>query len=50
MLTLVWLAAYGAAVGHASAVLRRPAVRRTLDRFTGVVLIGFGIWLALERR
>ena len=49
-LTLFWLAAYALAVGHASGWLRRPSVRRSLDRFTGVVLIGFGVRLALERR
>jgi RhtB (resistance to homoserine/threonine) family protein len=49
-LTLLWLTGYGVAVGHASALLRRPVVRKTLDRFTGVVLIGFGISLAFERR
>ena len=50
VLTVIWLAAYATAVGHASAVMRRPAVRRALDRCTGVVLIGFGISIALERR
>jgi RhtB (resistance to homoserine/threonine) family protein len=50
LITLVWLAAYGAAVGHASGVLRRPAGRRTLDRVTGVVLIAFGVRLAFEKR
>ena len=50
VLTLPWLAAYGAAVGHASGLLRRPRVRKTLDRITGVVLIAFGIRLAFEKR
>jgi RhtB (resistance to homoserine/threonine) family protein len=50
VLTLAWLAAYGIAVGRASAVIRRPFVRKALDRFTGLVLIGFGIRLAFERR
>jgi RhtB (resistance to homoserine/threonine) family protein len=50
VLTLFWLAAYALAVGHASGWLRRPQVRLWLDRFTGVVLIGFGVRLALERR
>jgi threonine/homoserine/homoserine lactone efflux protein len=36
--------------GQASAVMRRPIVRKTLDRFTGLVLIGFGIKLAFEHR
>jgi RhtB (resistance to homoserine/threonine) family protein len=49
-LTLAWLAAYGVVVGHASAFIRRPLVRKSLDRFTGVVLVGFGIRLAFEHR
>ena len=49
-LTLLWLVFYVAVVGRASAALRRPLVRKTLDRFTGVVLVAFGIRLALERR
>jgi RhtB (resistance to homoserine/threonine) family protein len=50
LLTLLWLLAYGAIIGHGSTVLHRPAVRRALDRFTGVVLIAFGIRLAFEHR
>ncbi len=50
VLTLLWLAVYALAVGHASEWLRRPRVRRALDRFTGVVLIAFGVRLALEHR
>jgi RhtB (resistance to homoserine/threonine) family protein len=50
VLTLLWLAFYAMVVGGASALLRRPAVRKSLDRFTGVVLVGFGIRLAFERR
>ena len=50
VLTLVWLALYSVAVGGASAFIRRPGVRKTLDRFTGVVLVGFGVRLAFERR
>jgi RhtB (resistance to homoserine/threonine) family protein len=49
-LTLLWLLFYGYLVGHGSTVLRRPAVRRALDRFTGVVLVAFGIRLAFEHR
>ena len=50
VLTLLWLLFYGFLVGHGSTVLRRPAVRRALDRFTGVVLVVFGIRLAFEHR
>jgi RhtB (resistance to homoserine/threonine) family protein len=49
-LTLLWLALYATLVGHASALTRRPRLRATLDRFAGVVLIGFGIRLAFEHR
>jgi threonine/homoserine/homoserine lactone efflux protein len=49
-LTLAWLAAYALAVGHASGYLRRRSVRKWLDRVTGVVLLGFSVRLALERR
>lgn len=31
-------------------VLRRPRVRAALERLTGVVLIGLGVRVALERR
>jgi RhtB (resistance to homoserine/threonine) family protein len=50
VLTLLWLLFYGFLVGHGSTFLRRPGVRRALDRFTGVVLVAFGIRLAFERR
>ena len=50
VLTLLWLLLYGALVGHGSSILRNARVRRALDRFTGVVFIGFGISLALEHR
>jgi RhtB (resistance to homoserine/threonine) family protein len=50
VLTLLWLALYAVIIGRSAALLRRPRVRKALDRFTGVVLIGFGIRLAFERR
>ena len=31
-------------------VLRRPRVRTALDRLTGLVLVGLGVGLLLERR
>ena len=49
-LTLLWLGAYAIVVGRASELMRRPGVRKALDRFTGVVLVGFGIRLAFEHR
>jgi threonine/homoserine/homoserine lactone efflux protein len=47
---LAWLSVYATVVARAGDVLRRPAVRRALDRATGVVLIGLGVRLALTRR
>jgi threonine/homoserine/homoserine lactone efflux protein len=48
--SLAWLSVYATAVPRAGDVLRRPRVRRALDRATGVVLIGLGVRLALTRR
>jgi RhtB (resistance to homoserine/threonine) family protein len=50
LITLVWLCSYALVAVRVSAVLTRPRVKAALDRVTGVVLIGFGIKLALERR
>ncbi len=50
VLTLAWLAAYGVAIGQGTKLLRRPRVQRALDRFTGLVFLGFGIRLAFEHR
>jgi len=50
VLTLLWLAAYAVFVARASAFLQRSRVRKALDRFTGVILIGFGVRLAFEHR
>ena len=48
-LTFVWLTGYAVAVAKAGDVLRRPRIRRALDRVTGVVLVAFGLRLAAER-
>jgi threonine/homoserine/homoserine lactone efflux protein len=50
LMTLVWLSGYAVLAARISRVLTRPAVKTALDRVTGVVLIGLGIRLALERR
>lgn len=47
---VLWLPAYARVVVWAGDVLRRPAVRRALERVTGVALIGLGAGVALERR
>jgi threonine/homoserine/homoserine lactone efflux protein len=49
-LTFLWLSGYAWAVARAGDVLRRPRIRRALDRVTGIVLVGFGLRLAVERR
>lgn len=46
---LVWLTAVVVAVNLARAWLTRPAVRRRLEQVTGVLLLGFGLKLALDR-
>ena len=48
--SLAWLSVYATLVPRAGDVLRRPPVRRALDRITGVVLIGLGVRLASTRR
>jgi len=49
-MTLTWLSGYALLAARASSVLTRPRVKAALDRISGVVLIGFGVRLALERR
>ncbi|MFI7230293.1 LysE family translocator [Nonomuraea angiospora] len=44
---LLWSAALIGFASLVSGFLRTPAVRRFLDRLTGVVIVGFGIRLAL---
>ena len=48
ILGLIWLSLVSLAVSRGRSVLGRPAVRRWLDRITGVVLLGFAARLALE--
>jgi threonine/homoserine/homoserine lactone efflux protein len=47
---LVWMTLYAHLVHRAQRTLRRPDIRRWLERATGVVLIGLGLRVALERR
>lgn len=49
LLSLIWFAALIAATGRITALLRRPGAVTLLDRFTGLVFIGFGARLALSR-
>ena len=50
LMTLAWLIAYCLVAARAASTLQRPRVKATMDRVTGVVLIGLGIRLAFERR
>ena len=50
LMGLVWFAALIAATRPIARLLKTPAVVRWLDRATGVVFLGFGAKLALERR
>jgi threonine/homoserine/homoserine lactone efflux protein len=47
---IVWLTLYALAASRGRAALRRPRVRAALDYVSGVVLVGLGVRLALERR
>ena len=49
-MTLVWLTGYAFAVARAGDVLRRTAVRRAIEAITGVVLVAFGIRVAVAPR
>ncbi|MEP6650398.1 MAG: LysE family translocator [Lapillicoccus sp.] len=48
VMTVLWLSGYALAVHRARKVLQRSAVRRWLDRITGVVLVGRGLRVASE--
>jgi len=50
LMGLVWLCSYAMLLDRMSAILTRPSVRRKLEAFTGAVLVGFGLRLAIERR
>jgi threonine/homoserine/homoserine lactone efflux protein len=47
---LAWMTFYAHLVHRAQRTLRRPDIRRWLERITGVVLVGLGLRVALERR
>ncbi|MGR6974847.1 LysE family translocator [Streptomyces cynarae] len=48
-LTAVWLSGYVMLLARARVFFQKPAVRRAMDRVTGVVLIGFGLKVATTR-
>jgi RhtB (resistance to homoserine/threonine) family protein len=45
-----WLLCYATAVARGRNVFARPRVKRTLDRISGLLLVGLGTRLALEHR
>lgn len=47
---IVWLSCVTLFVGRLRRALTRPRVQRTLESVTGLVLVGFGVRLALDRR
>jgi RhtB (resistance to homoserine/threonine) family protein len=47
---ITWLATYAVLASRGRDLLSRPRVRKAMDRLTGVVLVGLGVRLALERR
>lgn len=50
LIGLVWLSAYARVVHRARGLLTAPRVRAWVERTTGVVLIAFGLRVAIERR
>jgi len=49
-MTLAWLTGYAFAVARAGDVLRRSVVRRGIEAISGVVLVAFGIRVAVGSR
>jgi threonine/homoserine/homoserine lactone efflux protein len=49
-MTLAWLTGHAFAVARAGDVLRRSAIRRAIEAVTGVVLVGFGVRVAVAPR
>jgi threonine/homoserine/homoserine lactone efflux protein len=46
--SLAWLSILALVVHRARGLLTRPSVRRRFEQVTGVVLIGFGVRLAID--
>jgi threonine/homoserine/homoserine lactone efflux protein len=46
---LAWLCSYAIAAVRLSDVLSRTRVKAAIDRVTGIVLVGVGLRLAIER-
>ena len=44
-----WMCSYALAAVRLAHVLSRPRIKAAIDRFSGLVLVGVGIRLAIER-
>jgi threonine/homoserine/homoserine lactone efflux protein len=49
-LGVIWLLTYASLAARGRDLLRRPRVKRALDRVSGVALVGLGVRLVFERR
>jgi RhtB (resistance to homoserine/threonine) family protein len=49
VMTAIWFLLYVYLINHISAFMKRPKTKTIIEGFTGTVLIGFGIKLALEK-
>lgn len=49
-LGVLWLLTYASLAARGRDLLRQPRVKRTIDRVSGVALVGLGVRLAFERR
>jgi threonine/homoserine/homoserine lactone efflux protein len=47
---ILWLTAVALLGDRLSAIVSRPSVRRRAERLTGLVMVGFGVRLAIEQR
>lgn len=47
---IVWLVLVATVIDRARTVFARPAVRQRMEQLTGLVLLGFGVRLALDSR
>ncbi|MHB8692597.1 MAG: LysE family transporter [Solirubrobacteraceae bacterium] len=50
VITFVWLSSYALLATRLGELLVKPKIKAILDAVAGVVLIGFGVKLALEHR
>ncbi len=50
LISIFWLLTYTSIVTKIGDFFRRPRVRRTMERVTGLVLLGLGLRLATEQR